>query len=192
MQLTDICPLERWRELERKITEMSGLDANVFDQKGFRITDYKHWANRLCPAIKATDKGQSFICAVAHMNLAAQAGKSGDAVIEECDAGLVKLVVPIYFRGEFVGSVGACGLLPQNGEIDLFLINKIAGIEADRIERLSENIAAIAPDRLKDLGRFIQDEIGCILAGKQGLCSFHFRAPIGTPEFADHRCKKRQ
>jgi hypothetical protein len=102
------------------------------------------------------------------------------------------MVVPIYFQDEFVGSIGACGLLPQNGEIDAFLINKIAGIEEDRIERLSENIATIAADKLTSLSRFIRDEIDCIIAAKEGLCSFHFRTPIGTPEFADQRRKKRQ
>lgn len=167
MKPTDICPLERWKELEKKITAISGLDANVFDVKGFRITDYKHWANGLCPAIKDTDKGQSFICAVAHMNLAAQAARSGTVVIEECDAGLVKMVVPIYFRGEFAGSVGACGLLPEDGEIDPFLINKIAGIEEEKIERLSEAIDVIKTDDLKSLAEFIEEEIGGILAEKQ-------------------------
>lgn len=166
MKLTDICSIQKWKELENKITAQSGLDANVFDTKGFRITDYKHWANRLCPAIKDTDKGQSFICAVAHMNIAAQASESGAEVIEACDAGLVKMVVPIYFRGEFVGSVGACGLLPENDEIDAFLINKVAGIEEDKIERLSKSIDVITTDSLKSLSRFIKDEIRSIITVK--------------------------
>jgi len=167
MKLTDICSLERWQAFEKKITALSGLDANVFDIKGYRITDYKHWANRLCPAIKDTDKGQSFICAVAHMNIAAQAVRSGDLVTEACDAGLVKLVVPIFFQNEFVGSVGACGLLTEDDEIDTFLIHKVTEIEEKRIERLAENIDRISVDKLQALSRFIQDEIGRIIAEKQ-------------------------
>ena len=58
--------------------------SNVFNTDGIRITNNKVWVNRLCPAIKATDKGQSFICAVAHMNLANQAREEHRPVIEEC------------------------------------------------------------------------------------------------------------
>lgn len=165
MKLTDICSLQRWKEFEEKITAMSGLDANIFDPQGFRITDYKHWANRLCPAIKDTDKGQSFICAVAHMNIAAQASRSGSEVVEECDAGLVKLVVPIWFQGECCGSVAACGLLPDGGEIDAFLINKIAGIKEEKIELLSKNIEQIEIDKIKSIIRFIKDELQRIITG---------------------------
>jgi ligand-binding sensor protein len=72
------------------------LDANVFNVTGYRISECKNWANKLCPEIKATDKGQSFICAPAHMNIAIMAMKTRQTVIEECDAGLVKLVVPFF------------------------------------------------------------------------------------------------
>ena len=41
MRLTDISPLEKWMELEKKVYEKSGLDSNVFDTNGYRITEYK-------------------------------------------------------------------------------------------------------------------------------------------------------
>ena len=100
MELTDIQTLEEWENLEKEIFERSGLDASIFNTDGIRITDYKEWVNRLCPVIKDNDKGQSFICAVAHMNLAAIAKNTKDHVIEECDAGLVKILVPIFVNDE--------------------------------------------------------------------------------------------
>lgn len=124
MELTDLLPLEKWTQIENEIHRHSGLESNVFNTDGIRITDNKVWVNRLCPAIKATDKGQSFICAVAHMNLANQAKEEKRPVIEECDAGLMKIVVPIFVDGHFIGAVGACGLLPADGEVDSFLVNK--------------------------------------------------------------------
>ena len=120
MKLTDIYPIEKWMAFEKNIHEKSGLDANVFNPDGIRITEYKEWVNRLCPAIKAIDKGQSYICAVAHMNIAAQAMQTRKPAIEECDAGLIKLVVPIFIGDEFAGAVGACGLLAEDGEVDDF------------------------------------------------------------------------
>lgn len=163
MKLTDIASLERWMALENAIHARSGMDANVFDTQGYRISPQKHWANPLCPEIKATDKGQSFICAPAHMNIAAQAARDGRTVIEECDAGLIKLVVPIIRDGEFLGAVGACGMVFADGEVDAFLVNKMTGIAAERVEALAPQVPAIDREKVADLVRFIEAEIAAIL-----------------------------
>lgn len=164
MELTDILPLEKWTEIEKDINDKSGLDVNVFNQSGYRITDFKFWANRLCPAIKDTDKGQSFICAVAHMNVAAMAKNTKDAVIEECDAGLLKMVVPIFVNNEFVGAVGACGALLDDGEADEFLINKIAEIDEEKIQALSTGIKSISSEKAEEIADYIKGKIDGLIS----------------------------
>jgi ligand-binding sensor protein len=139
------------------------LDVNVFDTKGYRISEFKIWANRLCPEIKATDKGQSFICAPAHMNIATLAMRSKQPVIEECDAGMLKLVVPIFFDNEFVGAVGACGFLLDDGEVDSFLVNKMTDISEDKVERLAEGIDSITTEKTERLADYITNQIAAIL-----------------------------
>ena len=161
--LTDLMPIESWKELEQEIHDVSGLDANIFNPAGVRISDFKVWINRLCPEIKATDKGQSFICAVAHMNVAEQARQQAAPVIEECDAGLVKIVVPILLDGEFLGAAGACGALLEDGEVDTFLIEKIAGIEEQRAEPLIPEIKRISGSDAQAVVDFIQARINEIL-----------------------------
>ena len=167
MKLTDILPTEKWLELEKKIVERYGVDSNIFNVDGVRISEFKAWANDLCPAIKATDKGQSFICAVAHMNLAAQSMQTCKAVVEECDAGLVKIVVPIFLDGLFLGAVGACGVLLEDGEVDTFLINKITGIAEETAEQLAENIGSISNEKALELVEFVQGKIDEIIAAYQ-------------------------
>ena len=164
MKLTDICPIEKWMAFEKNIHEKSGLDANVFNPEGIRITEYKEWANRLCPAVKAIDKGQSYICAVAHMNIAAQAMQTRMPAIEECDAGLIKLVVPIFIGDEFVGAVGACGLLSEDGEVDAFLINKTTDMNENVIQDLSEGIGTISRQKTEALAVYIQQELHNMLS----------------------------
>lgn len=164
MELTDLLPLEKWAELEKEIHARSGLESNVFNTDGIRITDNKVWVNRLCPAIKATDKGQAFICAVAHMNLANQAKGEKRPVIEECDAGLMKIVVPIFMDGEYIGAVGACGLLPAGGEVDAFLVNKITDIDEETVEALSDDLAAIEQTSAEEVAQFIWERIEAIVA----------------------------
>ena len=164
MQLTDLATLERWVELEKNIHQKSGLDVNVFDTKGYRISELKNWANQLCPAIKATDKGQSFICAPAHMNIATLAMRSKQAVIEECDAGMLKLVVPIFAGEEFVGAVGACGFLLDDGEVDSFLVNKMTDISEEKIENLTTGIERISTPKALALGQYIMNQINAIVS----------------------------
>ena len=165
MRLTEILPLEKWLELEKNICDKSGLDSNVFDTNGYRITDHKQWVNRLCPVVKDSDKGQSFICAVAHMNIAAMAMNTREPVIEECDAGLVKLVVPIFHDDDFVGAVGACGLLLDDGEVDTFMVNKTIGLDESEIDALSVDIPNVTTEDLEELADYIKRKIDELISG---------------------------
>jgi ligand-binding sensor protein len=159
MKLDEICPLSDWVQLEKEIYEMSGLSASVFGTDGVRISDFHKWANDLCPEIKANEKGQAFICAVAHMNIAAQAQQTHQSVIEECDAGMVKMVVPIFVDDAFIGAVGACGQLLDEGEADSFLINKITEIEEVKIEKLAQGIKHLPLSRAEEIKTYIQQRV---------------------------------
>jgi ligand-binding sensor protein len=163
MKLTDVAPLNIWVELEQKINERSGLNASIFNVDGVRITDFKKWANKLCPVIKADEKGQDYICAVAHQNLAAEAKRSHQPVIAECDAGLMKLVVPIFLNGEFLGVAGGCGYILGNGEVDTFMVNKTVGIAEEKLMNLSDDIPVMTPEQAQSHTEFIQYELDQIL-----------------------------
>jgi len=159
MKLTDILSLDDWVQLETEMNERSGLSANIFNPDGIRITDTLIWVNRLCPEIKANDKGQAFICAVAHQNLAIQAKNNRKSVIEECDAGIVKICVPIFVDDEFLGAACACGALMDDGEVDSFLINKITDMEEEKIDKLSGDIKSIPLDVAESLAGFVEKRL---------------------------------
>jgi ligand-binding sensor protein len=162
MKLSDILPLEKWVELEKEIHMRSGLNASVFDANGTRITDFHKWANRLCPVIKLNKNGQSFICAAAHLNIAEQAKRTRKHVIEECDAGLVKIAVPIFVGEEFLGVAGGCGLRHRASDVDSFLIHKITGIDIKKIENLSKDIGVIADEDIEPVIKYIEEQIDWI------------------------------
>ncbi|KJS30311.1 MAG: hypothetical protein VR64_16530 [Desulfatitalea sp. BRH_c12] len=164
MELVDLCSLETWAALEKDIHDRSGLNPAVFNVDGIRVNPNPLWPNRLCPEIKANPKGQAFICATAHMNLANTARQQRQAVIEECDAGMVKLVVPIFFEGTFLGAAGGCGLLLGDGEVETFLVAKITEMPEEKIERLSEAIPSISEQKAQALADFIQERIEGIVA----------------------------
>ena len=163
MQLTDLMSVEKWTELELEIADKFNLQSSVFNTDGVRITSNPNWANSLCPVIKSTEKGQTFICAVAHMNMANQARKTKEAVIEECDSGLLKLVVPILFKAEYLGVIGGCGLLAEDGEVDEFAINKITEIDEEKIRELSADVQTITDEAIEDARDFLQKRLEKIM-----------------------------
>jgi ligand-binding sensor protein len=164
MELTDLLSLDKWVELEKDVYERSGMDSSVFNTKGIRITDYKEWVNQFCPKVKADDRGQSFICAVAHMNIAEISKNTREPVIEECDAGLLKMVVPIIVNDEFVGAFGACGLILDDGEVDSFMVNKTIGMEEEEIETLAKDIQHISTEQVEALALYVKTRIEKIVA----------------------------
>jgi ligand-binding sensor protein len=167
MKLTDLQPLAKWIELEETIRRRSGMRASIYDIDGIGITGRSRQANNLCREIRATGKGQTYICAVAHQNMAAMALNGRAPVIEECDAGLLKIVVPIFCGDEFVGAAGGCGLLMEDGEVDDFMINKTTDLPESKILGLSEEIATITRAQAEELAAFIADEIERIVTQYQ-------------------------
>ena len=163
MELTDVATLETWLELEQKISKRSGMNASVSNAEGMRITDFQKWANDLCRVIKGDGKGQNYICSVAHQNLAAQAMRTHQPVIEACDAGMMKLVVPIFVNGEFLGVAGICGWLEKNGNVDTFMIYKTTGLREEKVIKLAETIMYKHHEQAESHARFIQDKIAGIV-----------------------------
>jgi ligand-binding sensor protein len=164
LKLTDFLTIDKWIELETEIYTRSGLFPAVYNTKGIRITQHPFPMNPLCDRIKSTSKGQTFICANTHMNFTAIAKKTRQAVIEECDAGLMKIVVPIYFKDEFVGSIGGCGLIAEEGEIDSFLINKTIDMPEVEVNEFAHNISIISQQSIQTLVNYLNNRIK-IIAG---------------------------
>jgi ligand-binding sensor protein len=159
LKLLDILPTEGWIEIEREINRRSGLNPAVFDAEGVRITDFKKWANQLCPAIRQTDKGLKFICSVAHQNIATQALKTEKTVVDQCDAGLMKFAVPIFVDNEFLGVAGGCGMLMDDEQVDVYLVHRIAGMNEEAVKNLSADVETISNDRLSSVIDFLEKKV---------------------------------
>ena len=163
MKLTDLQSIEKWRDLITQIEAMSPLRASVYNQSGIRIADGHGAVNKLCSEIKATDKGQSFICAVAHMNMATIARNTHKPVTEECDAGIIKILVPVIVNHKFIGTVGGCGLLSEEGEVDTFMVSKTTDITEEKVEALSKGMGTMSPTQIKKITAFIQSKVEAII-----------------------------
>ena len=159
MTMLDLLSREEWAELENELNERTGLDANAYDAQGFTFTGLKQWANRLCPSIKEIPAALQSVCSVAHQNLASLARQTGQPVVEECDAGLMKICVPVFAGGQFVGALGACGHLLEDGEVDSFLVHKLTGLPEAEVLKLTEDLPVISRARAEELSTELEARI---------------------------------
>jgi len=169
MTLLDICPMETWETLETELYEKFNLQGSVFNPEGVRITSVKNFSNPLCPAVKSLEKGQTFICSAAHMTMTAMVKQSRTPLVEECDAGLTKLVVPIFYKDEFMGVAGGCGLLRRGESVDSFAVSKIADMDEEQVKQLGSDVPVISDKTISQAVDFIQERIQQILTS----CSEH-------------------
>lgn len=162
MILTDIMPVDGWRELERELHVFSRMNSCVFDPQGRRITDYANWGNKLCPRIKSNPQGLQAICACANQVITRRAEQSRAAVLEECDAGFAKLVAPIIRDGLFLGVAGCCGLLLDGAHIESDYVSRVTGLPPAEIEDLAASVPAISRQRASEIIAFIQTRLAAL------------------------------
>jgi len=159
MELTDILSKEEWAAFEKELFDRFQINCTVYNTDGIGVTGKPNWCNRICPEIKANKESLAAICAPGNQNFMAQAEKTRKPIIAECDAGLVKIAVPIFNQDEFLGTAGGCGLLPAGGEVESFLIEKTAGLTETEITGLCEGLGTMTEDQAEEMALFIEGKI---------------------------------
>lgn len=154
MELTDLMPIDRWRQLAEDIYTLFGLNGAVLDKNNVLVHSSTKWANRICPDIKGGDN--RVLCASAQKRLSKMAEEKREPVIDECDAGFVKFVVPIFSDDQFLGTVSGCGSLLGDSEADSFYIGKLLNKDEEEIKDLLNVICRISQDRVEEAIRYIQ------------------------------------
>jgi len=167
MKLTDILSKEEWAQFEKELFERFHINCTVYDTAGIAVTGMPNWCNRLCPAVKANPESLAAICATANQDFMAQAKASKKPVIGECDAGLIKIAVPIFIDGEFLGTAGGCGLLPEGGEVETFLIEKTLGLSEEEIAVLCSDLGSMTEEEAQQMVNFIDERLNGYMEAAQ-------------------------
>ncbi|MDI6796035.1 MAG: PocR ligand-binding domain-containing protein [Desulfatibacillaceae bacterium] len=170
MQLIEIMPSDGWASFEKDLHDRFNINCTIFDSKGKGLSGAKLFANSLCPAIKGNPDSLSAICMASNQNLSARARNSQSSVIDQCDAGMVKIAVPIFLDGDFLGTVSVCGVLPDDGEVESFLINKTANLDEEQIEALAQDVGRLTHQEAVQIKDFIEErlEVLCRVCKKAG------------------------
>ncbi|MBI9085249.1 MAG: PocR ligand-binding domain-containing protein [Desulfobacterales bacterium] len=159
MELTEILPLDEWVRFEKELFDRFQINCTVYNTEGVGLTGKPNWCNTLCPEIKANKESLAAICAPGNQNFMAQAKQTRKAVIGECDAGLIKIAVPIFSGDTFLGTAGGCGLLPEGGEVDTFMVHKATGMPEEEIAMLCKDLGTMSQAQAEEMAAFIQGRL---------------------------------
>jgi len=159
MDLIDILSKEEWIQFETELFERYGINCTVYDASGIGVTGKPNWCNRLCPQIKANKDSLAAICAPGNQNFMARAKLTRKSVVGECDAGMIKIAVPIFVNTTFLGTAGGCGLLPAGGEVETFIIEKSLGLSEEEIVDLCRGIESMTEEQAQEMAAFIEERI---------------------------------
>jgi len=162
MELTEYMSVEKWVELQDELHERFQLNADVMGKDGKRLSG-NTWGNDLCREIRGDAKGFGSICAPAGQLFLKMMQDSAEPFSEECDAGMMRISVPIVKDGEFLGAVGGCGLIPEDGEIDEFTVDMMSDLDAERITHMAAKVSVASEARVKEIQDFIQKKLAAII-----------------------------
>lgn len=165
MELTEILSKDAWSEFEKELFDRFNINCTVYNASGTGVTGKPNWCNQLCPEVKANKESLAAICAPGNQNFMAQAKQTRQPVIGECDAGFTKIAVPIFINEEFLGTAGGCGLLPEGGEVETFLIEKTLGLTPDQIAVLCKGLGTMTEEKAEEMALFIKKRIARYVAG---------------------------
>jgi ligand-binding sensor protein len=163
MKLTDILSKEAWEHFEKSLFDRFQMNCSVYDASGSALTGAPHWCNRLCPQIKANKESLAAICAPGNQYFMAQVRQTRQPLIDCCDAGLIKIAVPIFVDEMFLGTAGGCGRLPVGRAVETFLLEKTMGLSKPRILRLCEDVTSMTAKEAGDLAVFVERQIAHIV-----------------------------
>lgn len=165
MELTQIMPVGEWKKLAEEIYTRFGFNGTVYFTDNTVFVKSDEWANKLCPAIKA---GESrVVCATAQQRASQKAQEEKITVIEECDAGFIKFVIPVFADNEFIGMIGGCGCLSENSEVDSFYMSKLLKKKEEEIDDLLKSVHHITKDKLEEAISYVQGHIEEALGNKK-------------------------
>ena len=147
---------EEWSEILAEIARESRMTASLTDATGEILLTVGE-RTPLCQALRETDDGKVYICGATRNATLAMVKVTLEPLVEPCEAGLLRYVVPVKDDGSLAGQITVCGLALPAEEIDPEFLAGQSGVDAARIAALApgtprgdENVARELAARYTD------------------------------------------
>lgn len=157
MSLIELSPPDDWARRLAGTARRFGVNVRLYDARGASLAPEAQACNPLCRAVCGHPQAREAICARSHADLAEDAREEGKTVLGECEAGLGKILAPVFVSGRYVGAMDACGWLDPEGDVDTLLIEEETGIPEDELEAMAARVTLAATGGLRELVAELKD-----------------------------------
>jgi ligand-binding sensor protein len=144
----DLKTEDQWDEILSRFARQIGMTACLTDETG-SVPRCQGDRFPLCAAVRESQAATTFICSQTNTAMLAVVTKTLEPEIDLCEAGLIRLVVPLVRDGRLVGQVFACGLAPRDEELDPFLVARQLGISEERVLELAQSTPLASEEELR-------------------------------------------
>ena len=149
---------EEWQQVLDKLYEELELPVALMDREN-TVLQTSGERNPLCASIRERKGPLSFICGQTQQFLSEQARRMKKPVVDMCEAGLVKFVVPIFLNGVCAGNVTACGAVCPEEEIEKYLIGQSTNATEEDIDALCKEVPEIEREKVAQAALRLFQEI---------------------------------
>ena len=139
MEMYDIKPKEEWQRVLDTAYRELGMPSAITDKEN-AVLQVSGQRNPLCAKIRSIKEASAYICSQAQQFMAEAAKEKTRPIIDFCDAGMLKLVTPVFCQSDFVGTLTACGAYIVGEELEAFLIEKSTKMNEQDIEELIRQV----------------------------------------------------
>jgi len=146
----DLNSRETWQELLDETQSAVSMPAALLDPDNI-ILQSSGERNELCREIRSRDKAKPVICGQSQQFMAKMARTQKSSVVEICEAGMAKLVVPVFHDQNYLGSITTCGSKLPEPEIETYLIEKATDIGEHTIAEMAEKVPIVQKEQLQQL-----------------------------------------
>ena len=154
----DIKTEQEWQEILSRFSADVGMTACLTDDAGGQLFCSGD-RYPLCASVREDKEALTFICAQTNTAMLAVVKKRLKPEVDLCEAGLLRLVVPLVRDETLIGQITACGLAPDDDEPDSFLVSKQLGISEEEVAKLAESTPEGSEKDLEHIGARLFDEL---------------------------------
>jgi ligand-binding sensor protein len=159
MGVYDIKSQSEWQEILDRVCGRLGMPAALLDENN-AILQHSGSRNPLCLRIRDRKESKSAICGQSQQYMAETAWSGRRPVIEACEAGLAKIVLPLFHGGRRAGTLTACGACSKGEEVEGFFIEKSTGLGEEALAKLAAEVPEVDPALLEETVKALSRELG--------------------------------
>lgn len=143
-------PEERWAALLDRIAKVTGVTVSLTDVQG-GISMSRGGRPPVCERIRSRPEALTFVCAQTNRAMLAEIQQTGKPAVDLCEAGLLRMAVPVMREGKLVGQVTACGNLADREDVDPFFVAQQTGLSEEEAQQIVAKMPASTQESYETL-----------------------------------------